>query len=71
MATNEIETPYSVSDVAKMTGFSESTITKLFEKEPGILVYEIKRKRAKRKQYRSIRIPRHVLERVIRRISVG
>ena len=71
MAANEIETPYSVADVAKMTGFSERTVTQLFEKEPGTLIFEVKRKRAKRKQYRSIRIPRHVLERVIRRISVG
>jgi len=61
---------YTVAEVAELTGFSERTVTKLFEKEPGTLIFEVKRRRPKRKQYRSIRIPRHVFERVIRRISV-
>jgi hypothetical protein len=64
----EVRTPYTVADVAALTGFSERTITKLFEHEPGVLIYEVPRKR-KRASYRSIRIPRHVYDRVIRRLT--
>ncbi|HZP62246.1 MAG TPA: hypothetical protein VFB28_02430 [Terriglobales bacterium] len=55
-------TPYSVAEVSRLMGFSESTVTKLFEHEPGVLIYEVPRLR-KRKSYRTIRIPRHVYER--------
>jgi hypothetical protein len=60
---------YTVAEVAAMTRFSERTITEMFENEKGVLIYEVPRLR-KRKSYRTIRIPRHVYERVIRRISV-
>lgn len=32
---NEVSTPYSVSEVAALTGFSSRTVTKIFEEEPG------------------------------------
>jgi hypothetical protein len=60
-------TPYTVSEVAALTGFSPQMVTRLFEHEPGVLMVE--RKAAKR-NYRSIRIPRAVYERVIRKLSV-
>lgn len=64
-----IETPYTVAEVAGMTGFSPQTITRLFEREPGVLI--INREHTERKRrYRSIRIPRAVYERVVRRLSV-
>lgn len=66
---DEVRTPYSVSEVAALTGFSEATVTKMFEHERGVLIYELPSKRT-RKSYRTIRIPRHVYERVIRRWSV-
>lgn len=59
---------YTVREVAAMTGFSRSTITKMFESEPGVIV--ISRPEQMHKQrYRSIRIPRAVYERVLRRIT--
>jgi len=61
--------PYTVKEVAVLTAFSERTVIKMFENEKGVLVYEVPRLR-KRASYRTIRIPRHVYERVIRRISV-
>ncbi len=61
--------PYTVKEVAALTAFSERTVTKMFENEKGVLIYEVPRLR-KRASYRTIRIPRHVYERVIRRISV-
>jgi hypothetical protein len=63
------ETPYTVGEVAKLTGFSPQTVPKMFEKEPGVIVYEEKRLR-KRASYRTIRIPRHVYRRVIAKWTV-
>ena len=60
---------YTVKDIAAMMGFSQPTIIRMFEKEPGVLI--VKRAETVRKRgYRSIRIPRAVYERVVRRLSV-
>jgi len=64
------EPPYTIAEVKQLTGFSERTVTAMFENEPGVLIYEVKRPR-KRASYRTIRIPRHVYARVIRRYTVG
>ena len=58
-----------VREIAELMGFSQPTVIKLFEKEPGVLIIARPEKMNKRK-YRSIRIPRAVYERVFRRISV-
>ena len=59
---------YTVAEVSAMTGFSRQTVTRMFEKEPGVIV--VKRPETLRKRsYRSIRIPRAVFERVVRRLS--
>ena len=63
------ETPYTVKEVAELTGFSPQTVTKMFENEPGVIIYEEKRPR-KRASYRTIRIPRHVYRRVLARLTV-
>ena len=60
---------YTVDEVAEMMGWSRGTITRMFEKEPGVLVLNRPTKMNKRR-YRSIRIPRHVYERVRRRYEV-
>jgi hypothetical protein len=60
-------TPYTVAEVAKLTGFSPQMITCLFENEPGVLIVE---RQAAKRAYRSIRIPRAVYERVVRELSV-
>lgn len=60
---------YTVSEVAALTGFSRRIITRLFEREKGVLI--LARPEAMQKRgYRSIRIPRAVYERVIRRLAV-
>ena len=66
----EVETPYSVAEVSTMTGLSPRVITQLFEREPGVILYESPNPHRKRKHYRSIRIPRRVFERVMRRPTV-
>ena len=55
---------YTVADVSKMTGFSPQTIMRIFADEPGVLVLE---GGGPKRKYRSVRIPRHVYERVIRK----
>ena len=63
------DTPYTVQEVAALTGFSRDTITRLFENEPGVLILNRPTKNRKRR-YRSIRIPRAVYERVVREMRV-
>jgi hypothetical protein len=59
----------TVGEVATLTGFSQQTITRMFEHEPGVLI--VKRPETMHKRsYRSIRIPRAVYERVVRGLSV-
>ena len=61
---SEVQPPYTVAEVAHMTGFSVPTVIRLFENEPGVLML---RRKTKNGWYRSIRIPRAVYERVLRR----
>jgi predicted transcriptional regulator len=60
---------YTVDEVAALTGFSRDTITRIFEKEPGVLILNRPTKMNKRR-YRSIRIPHSVYERVRQRYEV-
>jgi transcriptional regulator GlxA family with amidase domain len=60
---------YTIAEVAEMTGLSARTITRMFENEKGVILIERPESMHKRR-YRSIRIPRAVYERVIRRITV-
>ena len=62
------EAPYTVGEVAKMTGFSVQTIIRIFSQERGVLIYEPKRTR-KRASYRSILIPRYVYRRVLQGLT--
>ena len=58
-----------MAEVSEMTGFSRSTITRLFEHERDVLVIERPTQKHKRR-YRSIRIPHHVYERVLRKMTI-
>ena len=59
----------TVADVAALMGLSRQTITRMFERERGVLILERPEKLHKKK-YRSIRIPRVVYERVLQRLTV-
>jgi hypothetical protein len=65
----DTEPPYTVAEVATLTGLSVQTIIRLFEHERGVIIYEEKRPR-KRASYRTIRIPRYVYRRVLQKLSV-
>jgi predicted DNA-binding transcriptional regulator AlpA len=58
----------TVREVATLTGFSRQTVTRMFEDEPGVLVIARPEETHKR-GYRSIRIPREVFERVVRKVA--
>jgi predicted DNA-binding transcriptional regulator AlpA len=60
---------YTVAEVAAMTGFSRQTITRMFEREPGVIVIQRPETMHKRR-HRTIRIPRPVYVRVIRKITI-
>ncbi len=66
----EVNTPYSIAEVSALMNLSPRKVTEIFEREPGVIIYEVKRLR-KRASYRTIRIPRHVYARVLRRYTVG
>lgn len=59
---------FNVDEIAALTGFHRDTITKMFEREPGVLILERPGKMNKRR-YRSIRIPRAVYERVMKGLT--
>lgn len=54
---------YTVREVARLTGYSMRTIVRMFANEPGVLV------RANSKR-RTLRIPRAVYERVVRKLTL-
>jgi AraC-like DNA-binding protein len=54
---------YTVKEIATIMSISRWTVVRLFQAEGGVIVL-------RGKQRKSLRIPRFVLERVIRRISV-
>lgn len=68
--SNLLDKPAStVAEVAALTGLSRNTVTRLFEKEPGVIVLE-RPARMHKQRYRSIRIPRAVYERVMNRMRL-
>ncbi len=54
----------TVPQIARMTGRSRRTIIRWFQYEPGVVVFDSPERMHKRR-YRTLRIPRTVLERVI------
>jgi len=59
----------TVAEVAALTGFSPQTVTRLFEKEPGVIVLA-RPERMHKRRYRSIRIPHAVYVRILQRLQV-
>jgi len=59
----EVKDAYTVAEVARLMAYSTRSIIRLFELEPGVII-----RRGKR---RTLRIPRAVYQRVIRKLSVN
>ncbi len=57
----------TVCEVATRLNVNQETARRLFMEEPGVLV--IYRPRKGRRQYRTLRIPEHVFQRVVTRLT--
>jgi len=61
------EKHYSVTEIAKLWAFSEKTVRRIFEREPGVIQWNREETLHKR-GYRTLRVPETVLHRVHRRL---
>jgi len=64
------ERHYSPAELAELWSLSRDTVARMFEGEPGVLVFENPEKASERRR-RTMRIPESVAERVYRRLSAG
>ena len=62
------ERHYTVQEIAEAWNMSENLVRRLFENEPGVVIF--KKDRPHKRTYKTIRIPESVLLRVHRRNSV-
>jgi transcriptional regulator GlxA family with amidase domain len=65
-----VEKRYSVPELAKLWQLSEKTIRRMFEKEPGVIVWGVAESRFRRR-YRTLRIPATVVLRVHRQLRAA
>ena len=63
-----LEHHYTPDQLAKKWNVSADTVRRLFEREPGVLIIEHFKAKAKRR-YRTLRIPESVALRVHRRLT--
>jgi len=64
-----LERHYSAKEIAELWGLCENSIRELFKNEPGVVRIQRPKSRWKR-AYTTLRIPKSVLERVHRRMSL-
>ena len=69
-AAPSFERHYRPEELADLWNLSPDAVRRLFENEPGVLVYEGNGLRYGKRRYRTLRIPVSVAERVHRRLSV-
>jgi hypothetical protein len=67
LTSSVIERHYSPDELGKLWNLSTDTVRRLFEREPGVLIIEQSKTRARR--YRTLRIPESVAIRVHRRLA--
>jgi hypothetical protein len=64
-----IERHYSVLEIAELWQLSPDFVRRIFEKEPDVMIFEAAKSSRHKRRYRTMRIPEHVLERVLRKRS--
>ena len=62
------ERHFSPAELAELWSLSEDTIRRMFEREPGVLIFENAARNPNRRR-RTLRIPQSVAERVYRRLG--
>ena len=65
-----LEPHFTVATLAKAWSISEDTVRRLFSEEPGVVVIAAPKRRGRR-QYKTIRIPQSVAERVYARLRTA
>ena len=66
-----LERHYTVAEVAKIWGWSETKVREVFRDEPGVLQTKLRTLRPRKRENVALRIPESVLLRVHARMSVG
>lgn len=66
-----LERHYTVAEVAKLWGWSETKVRDTFRHEPGVLQSKLRTLRARKRQNVTLRIPASVLVKVHGRLTVG
>jgi hypothetical protein len=66
-----LERHWTVSEVAKTWGWSETKVREVFRDQPGVLQSRIRTLRARRRQNVTLRIPQSVVLRVHEQMSVS
>lgn len=64
------ERHYAPSEVAERWNLNVETIRRIFQDEPGVLVFQSPVRKGRR-SYKTIRIPESVLDRVHKRLQIG
>jgi hypothetical protein len=64
-----IQPPYSVKEIEALTNLSRTTVIRMFRNVPGVLVLSNPEEMHKR-QYNSLRVPRHVYQQVMDGLTV-
>jgi len=65
-----IEKHFSLTEIAEAWGLEEKSIKRIFENEPGVMVFARPTSKKKRK-YETLRIPETVVNRVHQRMLKG
>jgi AraC-like DNA-binding protein len=66
----KLEPEYNVNEAAQLLGLSRWTVTRMFEREPGVRIYGNENSSRNRRRQRTLRIPEYVLRRVQERRTV-
>jgi hypothetical protein len=64
-----VQPPYSVKEIEALTNLSRTTVIRMFRNVPGVIVLSHPEEMHKR-PYNSLRVPRHVYQRVIDGLTV-
>jgi hypothetical protein len=69
--TPDCNTLYTVNELVRILRLSRRSVIRLIEHEPGVLVLQATRERRRKtgRQYRTFRVPQHVLDRIKHKLT--
>jgi hypothetical protein len=65
------ERHYTIAEIGGLWGLSKDSVRRIFQNETGVLVLGRKNVNGVERQYRTVRVPESVLERVHRKLCLG